>query len=60
MFWKPTKIMSQQLSDQPNAYYHRTMANKPAAAKPIPSPYSSRTAAFCVTDVVEDEPDCDD
>ena len=38
----------------PKAYYHRTTANKPAATKPIPSPYSSRGAALWVADAGEE------
>jgi len=36
------------------------MANKPAAAKPTPSPYPSRMAALCVADAGEEVLDFDD
>ena len=42
------------------SYYHRTTANKPAAAKPIPSSYSPRAAALFVADAVGEEPEFED
>lgn len=44
----------------PKCIYHSAMANKPAAAKPILKPYSSRAPTFCVADAVGVECDDDD